>query len=636
LNENIGLGEKAMKLEEEKVYGAFKQKFFHWFLTYNDYENFSNVITELLLLLKQELMMKQATFFVFDPLNKVFYPEATTKSEESHSPFCYPVLSDDIAAMMDDEQQTIQIHEEEKYTTAQIFLRFSEESIGMLQLVYDRRLFVSRKLLKQIKQDFLVLFQKFRMISQGLSDEKRYEQLHRFAAKIHSSMKIDDVLKEIINTLKQVYPSFTYHLFLSHDNYHCEYLPIKTLVFDESGENMAAMQAFLTGRIQLEDSVSLHRSILYAPIKGAQGVYGVIEIMAPYIMEFPKREINFISLLANTAGSALENAKLYEQSRRLIADLQLINETMHQLNSNLRLQDAIEFIVKQIKQSFGADEVGFFWFEGRKRKLLPGSTPFFQSRSSKKYIEFVEKKMKTEKDIVFVGDAKVHASFSESVYRSLMAAPMAQNGELKGVSIVLHREPYHFTFEMFKLLQSLIQHSTLAFTNSMLREELETLVVTDYLTKLYTRRYLDEQIKKSMIHDAFGTFILVDIDNFKQVNDTYGHQIGDDVLVQVANIIRANIRASDIGARWGGEELAVYLPKVSLAEGISIARRLAEKVREETHPPVTISCGISYWKKNRLEEAKELFKRADEALYMAKRTGKNCIFVKDYVHQYKV
>ncbi|NIK15763.1 diguanylate cyclase (GGDEF)-like protein [Saccharococcus thermophilus] len=138
-----------------------------------------------------------------------------------------------------------------------------------------------------------------------------------------------------------------------------------------------------------------------------------------------------------------------------------------------------------------------------------------------------------------------------------------------------------------------------------------------------------------MHHDAFGTFILVDIDNFKQINDTYGHQTGDEVLVQVANIIRTNIRSSDIGARWGGEELAVYLPKVSLATGISVAHRLAEKVRVETYPSVTISCGISYWKKNRREEADSLFKRADEALYMAKRAGKNCIFVKDYVHQYK-
>jgi diguanylate cyclase (GGDEF)-like protein len=625
-----------MKLEEERVYEAFKQKFFHWFLSYEGYDNFSNVMKELLLLLKRELMAEQVSFFIFDPLSKTFYPEAMTELETSRSPFVPSDLPVDIEAVADDEQRAIQICRNGEYTTARIFFHLSEKTIGMLQFMYPRHLMIGEQLLKKIREDFSLLFQKLRIISQGLSDEKRYEQLHRFSAKIHSSMQIDDVLEEIVNTLKQVYPSFTYHLLLSHDNQHCGYLPIKTLVFDESAENMAALQAFLTGRIQLEDSISLRRSILYAPIKGVQGVYGVIQIMAPYIMKFPRREINFISLLANTAGSALENAKLYEQSRRLVADLQLINESMRQLNTNLRLQDAIEFMVKQIKQSFCADEVGFFLFEEKKRRLLPGSTPFFQSRQAKKYVEFVDKKLKTGRDIVFVGDADIQASPAVPVYRSLMAVPMLQNGETKGICIVLHHKPYHFTFEMFKLLQSLIQHSTLAFTNAILREELERLVVTDYLTKLYTRRYLDEQLQKSMCYDAFGTFILVDIDNFKQINDTYGHQAGDKVLVQVANIIRANIRVSDIGARWGGEELAVYLPKVSLAAGISVAHRLAEKVRTETHPPVTISCGISYWKKNRLEQANDLFKRADEALYMAKRTGKNCIFVKDYVHQYKV
>lgn len=624
-----------MKLEEEKVYEAFKQKFFHWFLTYEGYDNFSSVIKELLLLLKRELMMEQVSFFMFDPLSKTFYPEAMTELETSRSPFVPSDLPVDIAAIADDEQRAIQFCEDGEYTTARIFLHLSEETIGMLQFVYPRHLPISEQLLKKIRQDFSMLFQKLRIISQGLSNEKRYERLHQFAAKIHSSMQIDNVLEEIVNTLKQVYPSFTYRLLLSHDNQHCDYLPIKTLEFDESAENMAALQAFLTGRIQLEDSISLRRSILYAPIKGGQGVYGVIQITAPYIMKFPKKEINFISLLANTAGSALENARLYEQSRRLVADLQLINESMHRLNTNLRLQDAIEFMVKQIKQSFCADEVGFFLFEGKKRKLLPGSTPFFQSRQAKKYVEFVERKLKAEMDIIFVGDADVQASPAVPVYRSLMAVPMVQNGAMKGICIVLHHKSYHFTFEMFKLLQSLIQHSTLAFMNAILREELEKLVVTDYLTKLYTRRYLDEQLKKSMRHHTFGTLILVDIDNFKQINDTYGHQAGDEVLVQVANIIRTNIRSSDIGARWGGEELAVYLPKVSLATGISVAHRLAEKVRTGTHPPVTISCGISYWKKNRLEEVDDLFKRADEALYMAKRTGKNCIFVKDYVHQYR-
>ncbi|WP_183253369.1 sensor domain-containing diguanylate cyclase [Anoxybacteroides tepidamans] len=619
-----------MKAQEKEAYAAFKEKFFDWLLSYEEYDQFSRIMMSLFLLLKQELMIKEVTLFLLDPFKKSFYPEVTTRNEEL---FCDILPTAEFQAT--DPKRKIHIHETEQCTIAQIFLQQPEEFMGVLQLVYEKEQCPSEAFLEQIEADLSRLFRKMKKISRGLSEEKRYERLHHFTAKIHASMKIEDVLEEIIDTLQEVYPSFTYYLFLSHDHQYHDRLPIKTLMFEHADENMAAMQAFLTGKIQLEDSISLQRSILYAPIKGAQGVYGVIEIIAPHIMEFPKSEMNFISLLANTAGSALENAKLYEQSRRLVADLQLINETMHCLNANLRLQDALEFMVNQIKRSFEAEEVGFFLFDQEKKKLLPGSTPFFQTRQAKKYIEFVSKRIRTERDMVFLGDAKIHTSPSTLAFRSLMAVPMVQNGMLKGVAIVLHREPYHFTFEMFKLLQSLIHHSTLAFANAMLREELESLVITDYLTKLYSRHYLDEQLQKSMETDAFGTFILIDIDNFKGINDTYGHQTGDDVIIQVANIIKQNIRENDIGARWGGEELAIYLPKVSLTTGVTIANRLAAKVRQETNPPVTVSCGVSYWKKNRHEEATDLFKRADEALYMAKRSGKNCVFVKDYHHQYK-
>jgi diguanylate cyclase (GGDEF)-like protein len=88
-------------------------------------------------------------------------------------------------------------------------------------------------------------------------------------------------------------------------------------------------------------------------------------------------------------------------------------------------------------------------------------------------------------------------------------------------------------------------------------------------------------------------------------------------------VIKANIRGSDIGARWGGEELAIYLPRVTLHSGLAIAERLVEKVAENSSPHVTISCGVSYWNRDRVDSFKFLFKRADEALYFAKNSGKN-------------
>jgi diguanylate cyclase (GGDEF)-like protein len=625
-----------MRVQEKKMYQAFKEKFFDWFLAYEDYEQLSKVMVNLLFLLKQELMLKEVSFFLFDPFKKIFSLEVTTAEGR---PLMNCTLPYDVFQSANGAEIPLKINNSNNSmscATIELLLRTPDELLGILQLISDQNQSFSDRFLLKIGEDFAGLIDKMKKLSRGLSEEKRYERLHRLAAKIHASMKIDDVLEEIIRTLQEVYPSFTFHLLLSHDNQNHGDLPIKMLAFESGEENIAAMQAYVTGQIQLEDSIKQHRSIVYAPIKGVQGVYGVLEIIAPHIKVFPKNEINFISLLANTAGSALENAKLYEQSRRLVADLQLINETMHGLNKNLRFQDALQFMVEQIKRSFGAEEVGFLLFDEQRKRVLPGSTPFFQSSHSKSYIDFVVKRIQNERDIVFLGDVKINSSSSGLSFRSLMAVPMVQSSALKGVAIVMHREPYYFTFEMYKLLQSLIHHSTLVFTNAMLREELERLVVTDRLTNLYSRHYLDEQINQAMQKDSYGTFILVDIDNFKLINDTYGHQVGDEVLIQAANVIKANIRESDIGARWGGEELAVYLPRTSLAAGISVASRLVEKVREQTNPPITISCGVSYWKKNRSDSARELFKRADEALYSAKKTGKNCVVVKDYQHQYKV
>jgi diguanylate cyclase (GGDEF)-like protein len=457
-------------------------------------------------------------------------------------------------------------------------------------------------------------------------EEQRYEQLYRVTSKFHSTMNMDDVLNEIILTLKEVCPHYSYYLLLSQDNSNLNNLPIKELPYED--ENLPETKAYVTGELQIEEVIKKRSATLYAPLKGKQGIYGVLQVEAPNTIHFPKQELSFIMLLAITAGSALENAKLYQQSKRVISDLQLINETSHQLNSDLRLNEAMTFMSKQIVNSFNADEVGFIVFDEQfENKLLPGSTGFFLTNVSRDFINFIYEKIKEEKEAIFVGDILLDSNNIQRVYRSVMVVPMVQSGDLRGLAIVLHKSPYYFSFETFKLLQALIHHSTLAFTNSILREELEKLVITDHLTKLHSRKHLNEKIVKSMQTDAFGTFILIDIDNFKSVNDQYGHQVGDEVLKQVANIILENIRELDVGARWGGEELAVYLPKVELNAGIAIARRLVDKVEEHTNPGITISCGVGHWTKGEQDTPITLFKRADEALYRAKGTGKNKVSI---------
>ncbi|MEH7176514.1 sensor domain-containing diguanylate cyclase [Neobacillus vireti] len=335
--------------------------------------------------------------------------------------------------------------------------------------------------------------------------------------------------------------------------------------------------------------------------------------------------INTITLLANTASSTIEEAQIYKQFKQTISELQAMNETSQELNANFRLYKIMEFMSKQIIQTFHAQEVGFFLFskDHNNLRVLPGTTPFFLTKQSKIYTDLLEAKIQTEKESIFIGDFNLPHINDSKKFHSLMAVPILLSNSIKGFTIVMHQKPNYFTLETFNLLQSLLFHSSLALTNLLLREELQHMVITDHLTKLHSRNFLDENIQYSMKDDPEGTFILIDIDNFKEINDTFGHQVGDDVLIQVAKLIKENIRGNDVGARWGGEELAIYLPRVSIDEGLAIADRLVKTIALCTFPKITVSCGVSYWNKDKHDTYKYLFKRADDALYLAKGTGKN-------------
>lgn len=452
---------------------------------------------------------------------------------------------------------------------------------------------------------------------------EKYKTLYQISEKLHALMKTEHVLSELFTILRENYPNLDYYLLLSQETYSHSDLPI--MEFDDDSENVTAVNAYVSGNYQIEQAPMSNHSILYAPLKGKQGVHGVLQVIAPNSSEFPEHEIEYLLLLANSTGSAFENARSYQQSQQLVANLTLLNETSQRLNSNMRLSETMTYITEQIQSLFDAQEIGYFLVseDQVKVKVLPGSTPYFFSKQARVYSNYIKEKLLHEKDSLFFSDISLNPIKNVKSFHSIMAIPLIRNGLVRGFVVVMHEEPYFFSFESFQLLQSLAQNSSLALINTMLREELKKMVITDHLTRLHSRNYLDEKIEQSMKKDIEGCFILIDIDNFKKINDTHGHQVGDKLLIQVGGIIKSYIRKNDIGARWGGEELAIYLPRIPLSAGAEIASRLVKAVAHNSMPKITISCGVSYWHKDQLDSYQALFKRADDALYMAKGTGKN-------------
>jgi len=551
------------------------------------------------------------------------------KSEKMHF-----LEKNSMQAVSEDEKKELsRLFEKKRWVQQDILVSskyFSNYSFGVLfygaHEVYGC-FFIKTPLEEQITDRFLKefieesnrFFRQWVFASPEHNKERFYKELFQITRKVHSSMNIEYILNEMLSTLENVFPHYFYSLKLTIDKKDTE-LPVNLLELENA--RSAAMESYVGGVVKVEHLWKENKSILYAPLKGNQGVYGLLEVDSP-LFQLSGEEIEFIRLLAQTGGSAFENAKLYQQSRHLIADLKMINETSRQLNSNMPFSDTVLFLHSKILSAFRASAAGFIFIEEDNYKVLEGSSSIFFEESGQKYILYVGKRMKKEQDSLFIGNFTTKGKDKRFQYRSLMAVPMFASNALKGFCIVLKDRANGFTFEMYKLLQSLIYHSTLALTNALLREKLEHLVITDHLTNLFSRNYLETRMKASFQNDEQGAFLLIDIDDFKKVNDTFGHTIGDQVIVQVANIIRTIASQKGIAARWGGEELAIYFPNLPMKEAEKISQRMVVEVKEKTNPEVTVSCGVSRWHKGSGDNVETLFKRADQALYYSKATGKN-------------
>jgi diguanylate cyclase (GGDEF)-like protein len=218
-----------------------------------------------------------------------------------------------------------------------------------------------------------------------------------------------------------------------------------------------------------------------------------------------------------------------------------------------------------------------------------------------------------------------------------LAIPLTSEGAQSAI-LFLSPNGADFTDEARELAHWLGSQASVALENARLHRLVERQASTDGLTELPNRRHFEEALEGEIVRaERFAgslSLVLADLDDFKQVNDRFGHQAGDDALRAFAEILRATVREIDLPARYGGEEFAVLLPQTDL-EG---AHRLAERLRRAlvsrplsagpgTLMAVTASFGVASYPASSSPAA--LFAAADEALYRAKRRGKNCVVSAD-------
>jgi diguanylate cyclase (GGDEF)-like protein/PAS domain S-box-containing protein len=216
-----------------------------------------------------------------------------------------------------------------------------------------------------------------------------------------------------------------------------------------------------------------------------------------------------------------------------------------------------------------------------------------------------------------------------------LCLPMISQGEVFGLLHVQTQLPEGLSPVRQQLARTVTEQMSLALANLKLRETLRSESIRDALTGLFNRRYLEEslnrEIRRAECQQQPLSIIMVDIDHFKQFNDTFGHEAGDTVLRSLGQFLGQQVRGSDIACRFGGEELTLILPNASLEVAATRAEQLRQGVshlqlyyQDQSLSTITISLGVACFPEHG-QEGELLLRRADEALYQAKRQGRNCV-----------
>jgi diguanylate cyclase (GGDEF)-like protein len=215
---------------------------------------------------------------------------------------------------------------------------------------------------------------------------------------------------------------------------------------------------------------------------------------------------------------------------------------------------------------------------------------------------------------------------------ALVAVPLIARGQLKGtLNIYRVGEDAAFTDEEFLLAKRFGDAAALAIDNAHIRAHLEHQAETDALTGLYNHRAFHDRLRQELLHASAShqavAVVMLDLDDFKKVNDVYGHGIGDHLLQQVADVLRASVRAADIVCRVGGEEFAVILPSGDVRSATALAERIGEelcKLETQAVGRLTASTGIAVGPVD-AANPRELVACAEVAMMTAKTRGKGVV-----------
>ena len=327
-------------------------------------------------------------------------------------------------------------------------------------------------------------------------------------------------------------------------------------------------------------------------------------------------------------------------------ELTTLYEVAQKVSSVLDLEKLFDIVADAIRQVTAFDICALYLWDEMKQELSLGMikhpTPGVFEGFSIKLGDGIIGAVARNRSAEVIDDASADPRFftrSGDSYppRSMMVVPLIVEDQLVGALSVGSLQAGIFTREHLRLLTILASQAAVAVENAILYRRTEQLAITDPMTSLYNYRYfyvrLGDELKRARVQDSSVSLVYIDLDNFKQYNDTFGHPTGDRILREFAAILRASVRDVDTPVRYAGDEFVILLANTDVDEARQVAERIRRSVeshmflRDEAPGEIklTISAGVAAYPRNAKTES-ELIYLADQAMYCGKRQGLNRVY----------